>query len=125
MIDYWKGRDKQYAEDLTPEIRVNAEKLLLKIEELFKRYGKTRAVTSGWRPLSVQMRVNPKAPKSNHVTGNAIDIEDADGKFKEWCVFHLHHLEELGLWMEDPASTPTWVHLQQRPPKSGKRIFKP
>lgn len=125
MIDYWKGRDVQYASELTPEIKVNAEKLLLKVTELLKRFGQERSATSGWRPLSVQMEINPRAPKSNHVTGNAIDLADGDGKLKEWCVFNLHHLEELGLWMEDPASTPTWVHLQQRPPNSGKRIFKP
>jgi len=32
---------------------------------------------------------------------------------------------ECGLWAEDFRWTPTWVHLQRIPPKSGKRIYIP
>ncbi len=125
ISNYYKGRDKQYPYDLSDNVRVNAEKLLIKVNELLTRFGQDRAVTSGWRPYSLQMEINPRAPNSKHITGDAIDLEDKDGKLKEWCVFNLHHLEELGLWLEHPSATPTWVHLQQKPPNSGKRIFQP
>lgn len=125
LKDYYKGRDKQYSKDLTDNVRTNAEKLLLKVNEMLSRFGQDRGVNSGWRPYSLQMEINPRAPNSKHVTGDAIDLEDRDGKLKEWCVFYLHHLEELGLWLEHPSATPTWVHVQQKPPGSGKRIFHP
>jgi hypothetical protein len=34
-------------------------------------------------------------------------------------------LQEIGLWIENPMWTPTWVHLQIVPPHSGRRIFVP
>lgn len=125
LKDYWKGRDKQYAQDLTVDVQSCAYKLLFKVNELLSLFGENRQCNSGWRPLTVQMEINPRAPNSKHVTGNAIDIEDRDGKFKNWCMDHLFLLERLGLYMEAPESTPTWVHLQQIAPKSGKRVFKP
>lgn len=125
LKDFYKGRDSTYSSDLTPEIQVNASKLLLKVNELMRLFGEDRKCNSGWRPLTIQMEVNPRAPKSNHVTGNAIDLEDRDGRFKTWCVGNLLLLEHLGLYMEDPDSTPTWVHVQQIAPRSGKRVFKP
>jgi hypothetical protein len=119
------GRDKKYASDLTAEVRSSSEKLLYKINSLLQYFGEYRKVNSGWRPKQLQLEINPRAPNSKHITGNAIDLEDKDGKLKEWCVFNQDKLELEGLYMEDPASTPTWVHLQQVAPSSGKRIFKP
>jgi len=128
MIDlklYWKGRDKTHPSDLTPAIIKNASDLLAKVNALLSLFGYPRGVNSGWRPKTVQMEINPRAPNSKHITGQAIDLEDRDGKLKEWCVFHQDQLERFGLYMEHPEDTPTWVHLQTVPPKSGKRIFKP
>lgn len=125
LNDYWKGRDKEYPSDLTPEVTLHAEKLLIKVNQLLEHFGEERTCNSGWRPYTVQMKINPKSPNSKHITGDAIDLEDSDGKLKEWCVFNQDTLDLLGLWMEEPESTPSWVHVQQIPPKSGKRIFKP
>lgn len=125
LKEYYKGRDVTYDSDLTPEIRASASKLLIKVNELLTIFGEPRSCNSGWRPLTVQMEINPRAPNSKHVTGNAIDLEDKNGKFANWCMGNLLHLERLGLYLEDPKSTPTWVHLQQVAPKSGKRVFQP
>lgn len=128
MIDlylYWKGRDKTHPSDLTPEVRSNAIDLLQRVNALMSLFGYTRKVNSGWRPKTVQMEINPRAPNSGHITGQAIDLEDKDGTLKEWCVFHQDQLERFKLYMEHPESTPTWVHLQSVAPKSGKTIFKP
>ena len=125
LSDYYMNRDKEYPTDLTEKIATNAASLLIKVNELLNFFGSTRSVNSGWRPRAVQMKVNPKAMGSKHISGNAIDLEDKDGKLKEWCVFNQATLEELGLYMEHPSATPTWVHLQQVPPASGNRIFKP
>lgn len=77
------------------------------------------------RSLADQKRINPFAMGSSHLYGCAVDIADADGKLKAWCVKNKAKLVECGLWMEDPASTPTWCHLSSYMPKSGKRIFIP
>lgn len=65
------------------------------------------------------------AKKSNHLTGCAGDIDDRDGALKDYLRTNPELLEECDLYAEDFDSTPTWVHLQSVPPKSGRRIFKP
>lgn len=65
------------------------------------------------------------AKKSNHLTGCACDIIDSDGKLKKYLRANIAVLEECDLYAEDFDSTPTWVHLQTNPPKSGNRVFKP
>jgi hypothetical protein len=64
--------------------------------------------------------------KSAHIEGRAIDFE-YDPKLAAFC--NEANLEKYGLFMEDPASTPGWLHLTDRPYttwKPGKtRVFKP
>ena len=63
--------------------------------------------------------------RSKHITGEAIDVADTDGKLKAWVRANIAKLEEDGLWCEDFAYTDVWVHFQIAPPKSGKRFFIP
>jgi hypothetical protein len=125
LKDYYKGRDVQYKKDLTAQVVANATTLLSTVNKLLDKFGANRGCNSGWRPYTVQMEINPRAPNSKHVTGDAIDIEDADGKLKKWLIANPEVLIALGLYMEDPKSTPTWVHVQQIAPRSGNRVFKP
>ena len=121
--EYLMGRDSKYP--LPPQVVVNAAKLLDKVHALLADARISRVISSGWRPAEFNATVPGAAKTSKHITGDAVDLEDRDGKLKEWCVFNLDKLKLLDLYMEDPASTPTWVHLQQIAPKSGKQIFKP
>ena len=123
--DYFMGRDISHKEEITDQIRINATKLLEKINPLLESYGKVRVLTSGWRPPSVNATIPGAAAKSKHMTGDAVDIADADGSLKRWCLENLDKLSDLGLYMEHPSATPTWCHLQQIPPRSGNRVFKP
>ena len=125
LQDYYMGREVIYSKDLTTGVMQNAERLVATINELLALFGEQRKVNSGWRPKKLQMEINPKAPNSKHITGDAIDLEDKDGKFKSWCVDNEIVLAANGLYMEHPKATPTWVHLQQVAPKSGKVIFVP
>jgi hypothetical protein len=61
------------------------------------------------------------------MTGEAIDLYDPDGDLDEWLMSEKGRgiLEALGLWMEHPASTKSWSHLQTIPPRSGNRVFYP
>ena len=110
---------------LTPEQEQNQEKLLVAMNKVREKWGNPMIVTSGVRSEIDQMYINPKAMHSNHIKGAAVDILDKDGTLKAWCLKNEELFVEVGLWMEDFASTPTWVHFQCVPPRSGKRWFKP
>ncbi len=125
LTDFLKGRDKLYPKDYTVTVEKNSVRLIETINKFLTEVGIPKTVNSGWRPYTVQMEVNPRAPNSKHVTGNAIDLEDKDRKLTEYILANLWVLEKYGLYMEDPESTKTWVHLQNIPPRSGKRIFRP
>lgn len=130
MIDlraYWKGRDVTNPTEVTNEISANAEITVGRVNELLARAGRSDVdqVNSGWRPKGINDHTANAAKNSKHLTAQAIDLPDSDRSLAEWCVDNLDVLEELELWMEDPRWTPTWVHLQTVPPKSGRRIYIP
>jgi len=109
----------------TPEIDANLNILLKRINKVRDAYGVAMIVTSGLRSGAQQMAVNPKAPKSHHLTGEAVDILDQGGKLKAWVNENIKLIEEIGLWMEAFESTPNWVHFQIVAPRSGNRFFIP
>lgn len=65
------------------------------------------------------------ASDSQHKQGRAVDRYDPHRQFASWCMAHLDELEKRGLHMEDPRWTPSWVHLQDVPPHSGKTVYIP
>jgi len=120
--EYLMGRDVANPPDIT--LRKNMEKLLIAVNLVRDLYGKPLTISSGYRPAAANAAAGG-AKKSCHLTCEAVDFGDKDRKFTKWCLMNLDVLERAGLYMESPAATPTWVHLQTRPPKSGKRIFLP
>lgn len=124
VADYLKGRIKFL--ELTPAIQRNTLILLNNVNALLTKFGELRTVNSGFRTPEYNTPThgipNPKAG-SAHLSGEAIDLEDHDGQLKAFCTEDI--LKEFGLYLEHPSATPTWCHLQTRPPKSGKRIFYP
>lgn len=131
--DYWKGRDVQYANELTDEMRANAKIVLEKAELFVQAYEEStglkhsRAINSGWRPKQVNAATKGAAPLSNHTKCMAIDIGDDDEQLDDFAMSTAGQkaLEEIGLWLEHPASTPRWCHVQIVPPRSGNRVFHP
>lgn len=107
------------------ETQANLEDLCEKLNEIRKAYGKPMVINSGLRSQADQQRINPSAPKSKHLTGQAADIKDSDGAFWQFCMDNMDLMEQLGIYFEDRAATPSWVHCQTVAPRSGKRIFKP
>lgn len=75
----------------------------------------------GFRPQDCKVGMKD----SNHKQGRAVDIYDPRRQFASWCLAHPKELEKRGLHMEDPRWTPTWVHLQDVPPGSGKLVYIP
>lgn len=105
------------------EIAKNLSILLERINKIRTAYGKIMVVTSGLRSDADQARINPKAPKSNHLKGLAVDISDPDGSLNAWCKANVKLLEEVGLWLEERQGN--WQHFQCVAPKSGNRFFNP
>ena len=103
----------------------NLSDLLAKINVIRKAYGKPMTVTSGYRSMQDQLRINPKAPNSKHLSGQACDIADSNGELREWVLLNLQLCKDVGLWLEDPRYTKGWIHFSTVPPKSNKRIFIP
>jgi hypothetical protein len=124
---YWKGRDQEYADELTEDILANADRTVERVNKLLavSGFGNVGGVNSGWRPQAVNDATGNAAKSSRHLSAEAIDIADPIRSLARWCLGHLDVLEDIGLWMEDPRWTPTWVHLQTVPPGSGRRVFIP
>lgn len=133
LEQFYKGRDKQYASDLTPEIQKNAEELLRRTNRLLELFqaavptSHVRGCNSGWRPPAVNAGVKNAAPRSNHMLGLACDIEDDDEELDKWLMTAAGQkaLEICQLWMEHPQATPRWAHVQSVAPRSGRRVFMP
>ena len=103
----------------------NLEDLCRKVNAL--GYAPPMYATSCLRSLADQKRINPKALGSSHLYGAAVDIADPTGTLANWLqsIDGQRRLIECGLWMENPASTNGWVHLQIFAPKSMNRYFNP
>lgn len=75
----------------------------------------------GFRPQDSRVG----AGNSKHKDGRAVDIYDPKRQFASWCLAHPEELKKRGIHMEDPRWTPTWVHLQDVPPGSGRLVYIP
>lgn len=133
---YFMGRDRTYAAELTPGLRASAQALLDRVNALLvmmwgasiKPENSPRTgtpVTSGWRPAAVNASIPNAAPRSHHMSCNAIDLYDPEGVLDDWCMDNLVSLMALGLYLEHPSATKGWCHLQAVAPRSGKRVFYP
>ncbi len=121
-LNYFKGRDK--SKDFKPEYEQNSAELIKKVNKFFQNYKKDLTITSGYRPASANQSAGG-AIKSNHLICRAIDILDMDLSVWRYCLENLQLAKDIGLWFEDKRWTSSWVHLQDLPPKSGKRIYIP
>lgn len=129
---FWKGRDVQYAKELTPQIRANAKVTIERANRLLAMFyaavsgAVRRDATSGWRPAVVNANTKGASPTSKHMTGEAVDVEDASQALDKWLMTPAGQqaLVMCELWLEHPESTPTWCHLQTVPPRSGNRVFR-
>jgi uncharacterized protein YcbK (DUF882 family) len=113
----------------TPEIDANLKILFDRIMKLQEAIGFDLKINSGLRSEEQQQGLisdgKSKATHSKHITGQAADIDSMDGILYQFVHENINVFEEIGLWMEDFKSTPTWIHVQIVPPGSGKRIFIP
>jgi hypothetical protein len=136
LADYWMHRDVEYPLAMTPDIEHNAEILVDVLNGFMPEAEMAGAVftinpatgsllSSGWRPPAVNAATPHAAPNSKHMTGQAADLYGPGNVLALWAQQHQDLLKKHGLWMEAPSATPTWLHLQTVPPRSGNRVFFP
>jgi hypothetical protein len=135
LADYWMGRDVRYPLALDTQTRRNAQvtvdlanRLLVfaKLAGVALRANLAgNLVNSGWRPPAVNAATPGASATSKHMTGQAIDLFDPDGRIDMWMLSSPQPLIDLGLWQEHPDSTEGWAHVQTVPPRSGARVFRP
>lgn len=117
------------SEELTDQVKSNAEELLKRVNALLKELGVEKvSISSGFRPSDVNNKITNAAKRSAHQSGEALDI--LDDKNQTLCKkITKELLEKYDLYREDSDYTigknSNWTHLQTRPTKSGKRIFRP
>lgn len=124
LEEYYMGRDKIYAEELSDAHKMNARNMVNKANQILEAFGQKRRVVSGWRPSKVNAATKGAAVNSKHVLCQAIDLEDLNRELTNWCLNNPDILKKVGVWMEDPRDATTWVHWQTIPPASGKPIFR-
>lgn len=115
------GRYPDRAKGTPADVVAAAGDLASRLTILLNKYGVRPPINSGYRTPAANKAAGG-APSSCHLLGKAVDFSD-NGTFAAWCLANIPHLETCGLFMEDPAHTKTWVHLQSRPTKN--RVFKP
>jgi len=134
--EFMMGRDVSHALECTPDILRNASRtveIVNKLLALAKGAGVPiiprpdgTLVNSGWRPPSVNAATAGAASRSLHMTGEACDLHDPKGYLAAWAETSANTvLRDLGLWMEAPAKTKGWLHVQTKSPRSGARVFWP
>lgn len=94
--------------------------MLVRLNDIRAVWGKPLVITSGARCVKHNATIGG-AKASKHISGTAVDFA-ATPEFKKWI---SDRLDLLNVWIEDPAFTPTWVHVQILPPPGTPRIFKP
>jgi hypothetical protein len=136
LSDYYLGRDRTHAHLLGSDLRANAARTVEVANKLLilakgagvtlESNGHGHIVNSGWRPPDVNAGTPGAALRSLHMQCKAIDLFDPDGDLDDWCLANADTvLKDLGLWLEHPAATKGWCHVQLVPPKSGRRVFYP
>lgn len=124
-IESYLTQHPGHESELTDEMKLNAQTIVDKANQLLEMFGEERGLRSGWRPQSVNDATPNSARKSAHITCQAIDLDDDDKRLQTWCSENLPNLASIGLWMENKIATPLWVHVQIIPPGSGQRVFFP
>jgi len=140
LDEYFEDSIANWRYTRTPADFQNADDLLTRVnaleEEWIAEGGSPFLLSSGHRTrqrsLDLIARGYRAALGGKHETSQAVDILDGDGVRDDWISSFDRDggannslLERFGLWREDAVSTPGWCHLQNVPPKSGRRTFQP
>lgn len=125
--DLLMGRHKSYP--LTEEEATNLGRLWHRVNQLCSKlsaagFGPTFTVSSGYRPGHYNTKEGG-AKSSAHLSCEAVDLVDPNGKLDVWLEAHENLLEGLKLSREHSDNTNGWVHVDIRQRSGRYRTFKP
>ena len=122
-----KYPERLNSDELTKAVKDNAVVLLNKVNQLLQELKIFDVkVSSGFRPSAVNAKVKGAAKKSLHMSGRAVDIYDPKHEIIQKIMARPDLLKKYDLWLEDPAATPSWAHLDNGTrTERALRIFKP
>jgi hypothetical protein len=131
--EYMNGRDRAYARELTLEMARNARTTIVVVNRVLEAMAADGVelagvhVASGWRPPAVNDETANAAAHSRHLTAEACDLADLpDRRLARWALANPKKLYDAGVrGIERPQWTPSWLHLQIVPARSGHFIFIP
>ena len=123
-----------YPELKTDDFIKNASLLLNRVNLLLEdaqKYGvmltvntKTGCLISGSKNGGIRPKDCPEGSAlSSHKTAQGVDIYDPSNALDGWL--DDIKLLKYDLYRESAESTPSWLHVTTRPPKSSRRTFKP
>lgn len=117
--------DRHIEYPLDAQQTTNMAVLVLRVNSLLAdvpEAARPRGITSGYRPGRFNVAAGG-APKSAHLTCQAVDLADPKNELDKYLDAHPELLELHDLWRETPKATPGWCHIQSREVKGNKRTF--
>ncbi len=123
LDEYFQDSVSNYGYEPSEEDRLRCQDLLDKVNALFPDCGLRSGHRTRAKTLALIAAGYRAAIDGEHEHSNAVDISDPDDSMDD--DLDDEQLEDAELYREHPSSTPSWVHAQTVPPKSGHRTFMP
>ena len=124
LTSHGKHPDREKSDECTTDVRVKAADLAERVSNLVDALGVLPRISSGFRTQDANRKAGG-SKASAHCLGQAVDIEDKDGKIAALINARPDLLATYDLYMENTNYTKGWLHFQTRPTLSGRRIFVP
>jgi hypothetical protein len=124
LNSHGKHPEREKSDECTSEVRIKAADLAERVSRLVDHLGIKPIISSGFRTTEANRKAGGSR-SSAHLSGEAVDLEDKDGKIAILINARPDLLATYDLYMENTNYTSKWVHLQTRPTLSGRRIFVP
>lgn len=121
MIKYKELQDAS-VNKIPPELFENTADFLVVLNKFREYCGIPMVPTSFYRTVEHEHKQG-RSGKSDHTKCLACDFRDTDKKLAKWVKDNTGVVESLGLYVEDPEYTPSWLHLTTV--KKSKTIFIP
>ena len=124
-----KYPERENHKELTIELKANMNGFIPTINAFLTEIGLSdvEEVSSGFRPTDVNNKIPNAAKNSLHSRCLAVDFADPQGKIAKKCKENPTLLKNYGLFLENPAYTKGWCHLDKSPTRSDRpsRMFNP
>lgn len=125
--EYFQDSISNFGYTPTGEDYDRCDDLLTRVNAIFDYLGLPCELRSGHRTRAKSLALIAEGYRAalggKHETSQAVDVADLGNRADELITDAL--LEQYDLYREAPHATDSWVHLQNVPPKSGKRTFEP